>query len=112
MLPNTPDASDARTTGSWIAPLFSTLLTLPLGFFTLVVAMFSPMGCDSCGGAEADRFDAAFDVAFPLCTAGLLVSLGLLVAAWVPPRRAGLAVAAPLSVFVTLLVFLGVLGTW
>ncbi|MBB4979636.1 MULTISPECIES: hypothetical protein [Streptomyces] len=105
---NTPDAP---ATGSWIAPLFSTLLTLPLGLFALVFAMFSPMACDNCDGAEADRFDAAFEVAFPTLLVGLLVSLGLLIAAWIPPRRAGLAVAAPLTVVVTLLVFMGVLGT-
>ncbi|WP_030694046.1 hypothetical protein [Streptomyces globisporus] len=110
MLPNTPDALDAPATGSWIAPLFSTLLTLPLGFFALAFAMLSPMACDSCDGAEADRFDAAFKVAFPTFAVGLLVSLALLIAAWIPPRRAGLAVAAPPAVVVTLLVFMGLLG--
>ncbi|MGW8766136.1 hypothetical protein ACWGN5_26990 [Streptomyces sp. NPDC055815] len=110
-LPDTPAAPTAPATGSWIGPLFSTLLTLPLGFFTLLVAMLSPMGCDSCGEAEAHRFDAAFDVAYPTFLVGLLVSLGLLIAAWVPPRRAGFVVAAPLTVVLNLLVFLGLLGT-
>ncbi|WP_426403527.1 hypothetical protein ACN9M0_11020 [Streptomyces sp. R-07] len=116
-VPDTPDAPDttaavpdAPATGSWIAPLFSTLLTLPLGFFGLVFAMLSPMACDSCDRAEADRFQAAFEVAFPTLVVGLLVSLALLIAAWIPPRRAGFSVGAPLAVVVTLLVFMGLLG--
>jgi len=113
-LPDLPDLAldpAPRLTGGGIAAFVSTLITLPLGFVALVWVMFSPMACDSCGGAEADRFDAAFTIAFPVFMVGLLVSLGLLVAAWIPPRRAGFAVAAPLSVVVVLLVFFGILGT-
>ncbi|MGW5420393.1 hypothetical protein [Streptomyces sp. NPDC003943] len=107
---DTPEAAEVRVTGSWIPPFFSTLITLPLGFVALVFAMFSPMACDSCGGVEADRFEAGFRVAFPTFLVGLLVSLALLIAAWIPPRRTGFAVAAPLLVVVTLLVFAAFLG--
>ncbi|MFD7981010.1 hypothetical protein [Streptomyces sp. NPDC059071] len=109
---------DARVTGGWVAPLLSTVVTLPLGFLTLVYAMFSPMACDSCDSAAADRFEDSFKVAFPLAMAGLLVALVLLVTSWALPRRArhsarrvGLAVAAPVTVVVTALVFVGVLVT-
>ncbi|MFD0368431.1 hypothetical protein [Streptomyces sp. NPDC127114] len=110
-------ASETRASGTWIAPLFSTLLTLPVGFFAFVFAIFSPMSCDSCGKAEADRFDAAFDVAFPVFLVGLLVPLALLIAAWSLPRRtrytsrrALFAVTAPLAVVADLILFVGLLG--
>ncbi|WP_370412590.1 hypothetical protein [Streptomyces fradiae] len=109
---------DARVTGGWIAPLASTVVTLPLGFFALLYAGLSPMACDSCNGAEADRFDASFEVAFPVAMTGLLVALVLLITAWSLPRRArhaarrvGFAVAAPLTVVVTMIAFAALLDT-
>jgi hypothetical protein len=103
---------DAPVTGGWVAPLVSTVVTLPLGFLTLVYAMLSPMACDSCDGAAADRFDASFEVAFPTATVGLLVALVLLITSWSLPHRArrmGFALAAPLTVLVTAMAFAGLL---
>ncbi|XIE78415.1 hypothetical protein AB6O49_10205 [Streptomyces sp. SBR177] len=93
------------------------MVTLPLGFLTLVYAMLSPMACDSCDGEAADRFDASFEVAFPLAMTGLLLALALLVAAWSLPRRARhtprrilLAIAAPITTGLTWLTFLGLVA--
>ncbi|MET9951706.1 hypothetical protein ABZ135_09170 [Streptomyces sp. NPDC006339] len=114
----TSNDPDARATGAWIAPLVSTLVTVPLGLLTLFFAGLSPMACDSCNGAEADRFDASFAVAFPVVVTGLLVALGLLVTAWALPRRVrhsarrvGFALAAPATVVLAGMVFAGLLDT-
>ncbi|MET8504055.1 hypothetical protein ABZV60_05315 [Streptomyces sp. NPDC004787] len=96
---------------SWIPALLSTLVTLPLALVSLFYAGLSPMACDSCNGAEADRFDASFDLAFPLFGAGLLLAVVLLIAAWAPPRRPVLALAAPLTVVFSVLLFMGILDT-
>ncbi|MFI8822654.1 hypothetical protein [Streptomyces sp. NPDC053431] len=109
---------DAPVSGGWVAPLVSTVITLPLGFLTLAYTMLSPMACDSCDGADADRFDASFAVAFPTAMVGLLVSLVLLITSWAlprnarnVPRRIGFALAAPLTVVVTAMLFAGLLQT-
>ncbi|MEV6328772.1 hypothetical protein [Streptomyces sp. NPDC051909] len=109
---------EARVTGGWVAPLVSTLATLPLGFVALLYAGLSPMACDSCDEAEADRFDASFAVAFPTAMTGLLVALALLITSWALPRRArhvarrvGFALAAPLTVVITMIAFAALLDT-
>jgi hypothetical protein len=113
--PDAAHASDARETralGTWVPPLLSTLATLPLGYLALVFAMLSPMACDSCDGAERRRFDDTFMPAFWTVVGGLVLSLAVLVTAWVLPRRVRhtrrrvlLAVGAPLTVVATWLVF-------
>ncbi|MGW5420390.1 hypothetical protein [Streptomyces sp. NPDC003943] len=107
----TTNPAPAAPTGSWIPALLSTLVTLPLGLVSLFFAGLSPMACDSCNGAEADRFDDSFAIAFPLLGGGLILALVLLIAAWAPPRRPALALAAPLVVVVSALLFMGILDT-
>ncbi|MFG3345231.1 hypothetical protein ACGF1Z_09205 [Streptomyces sp. NPDC048018] len=109
---------DAPVTGGWVAPLVSTLLTLPMGLLALFFGGLSPMACDSCDGAEADRFDASFAVAFPLLWVGLLLALALLITSWAlprrrrnQPRRLGLALAAPATVVLATIVFAAILDT-
>ncbi|MCY0933030.1 hypothetical protein [Streptomyces sp. H34-S4] len=49
------------------------------------------MACDSCGDAASDRFDASYEIAFPVFRSGLLAVLLVLIAAWGLPwqRRHG-----------------------
>ncbi|MEL5961169.1 hypothetical protein AADR41_41535 [Streptomyces sp. CLV115] len=111
-----PDSTETtEITGSarhtWIASLISTVVTLPLAFFALVYSMLSPMACDSCSEADADRFDASFGPAWTVSCCGLLLALVILVASWVltrrrPPAAIGLAVAAPATVFFTWVAFM------
>ncbi|GGV96372.1 hypothetical protein GCM10015535_65760 [Streptomyces gelaticus] len=108
--PGSPDAPDSPR-HTWIASLISTVVTLPLAFFALVYSMLSPMACDSCSDADADRFDASFGPAWTVSCCGLLLSLVIMVASWVftrrrPPAAIGLAVAAPATVFFTWVAFM------
>ncbi|MFL6000087.1 MAG: hypothetical protein ACJ736_38380 [Streptomyces sp.] len=103
---------DDRATGAWVAPLLSTLLTLPACLLAYVVGGLSAMACDSCTAAEADRFGSSFDIAFPVLLGGLGFALFLLAAGWALPwergntaRRVGLALAAPGLVPVVYVVF-------
>jgi hypothetical protein len=96
---------DDRATGAWVAPLLSTLLTLPACLLAYVVGGLSVMACDSCAGPEADRFESSFGIAFPVLLAGLGIALFLVAAGWALPwerrnsaRRVALALAAPLMV--------------
>lgn len=106
------DQDTSRHPRAFLAPLLSTLVTLPTGLVAFFFAGLSPMACDSCNGADADRFDASFDTAFSTFTTGLLIVLGLLVACWALPwerrnaaRRVVLALVAPAAVVVDYLVF-------
>ncbi|MFF3783708.1 DUF983 domain-containing protein [Streptomyces sp. NPDC001933] len=114
---NVTDEAPVRTDSTdgprhtWIASLISTVVTLPLAFFALVYSMLSPMACDSCSEADADRFDASFGPAWTVSCCGLLLALVVLVASWVftrrrPPAAIGLAVAAPATVFFTWVAFM------
>ncbi|MFJ4781507.1 hypothetical protein [Streptomyces sp. NPDC088762] len=101
-----------RDRRAFIAPLASTVLTLPLAFLSLLYAGLSPMACDSCNGQTADAFDASFETAFPMFLAGLVTVLVLLVWCWALPwrthnaaRRVGIAVAAPAVVLLNAAVF-------
>ncbi|PCG82401.1 hypothetical protein CIB93_30260 [Streptomyces sp. WZ.A104] len=96
-----------------MAPLISTVVTLPLGLVALFFGGLTPMACDSCNGAEADRFDASFTVAWTVLWIGLLVALIVLIASWAVPhqvryaaRRVGLALAAPATAVVTFVAFM------
>ncbi|MYW63598.1 hypothetical protein GTY65_05835 [Streptomyces sp. SID8379] len=106
----------ARHARHWVAPVISSLVTLPAAFFAYVFASLMPMACDSCTEAEAARFDPSFDRAYTVFGWGLAVSLLLLVTAWLLPwqerfvaRRIGFAVAAPFAVGLTYLVFMGMI---
>ncbi|MEW2558237.1 hypothetical protein [Streptomyces griseorubiginosus] len=103
---------DDRATGAWVAPLVSTLLTLPACLAAWFFGGFSAMACDACDGTQADRFDSSFAVAFPMLLGGLGIALLLAAASWALPwerrntaRRLGLALAAPALVPVVYVVF-------
>lgn len=105
-----PDADRDRR--AYIAPLASTLLTLPLAFLSLLYAGLSPMACDSCATEAAHAFDASFETAWPVFWVGLLGTLALLVWCWALPwrtgnaaRRVGIALAAPALVLLNAAVF-------
>ncbi|MET9964019.1 hypothetical protein ABZ128_33920 [Streptomyces sp. NPDC006326] len=107
-----PDSPQAPHRRAFVAPLVSTLVTLPAALVSFFIVGLSPMACDSCNGAVADRFDASYEVAFSVFTAGLLVVLVLLVACWALPwqrrnaaRRVVLALCAPAAVVLDYLVF-------
>ncbi|MFG3409919.1 hypothetical protein [Streptomyces sp. NPDC048142] len=112
---STPAPGRAHTPGprAWIAPLVSTVVTLPMGLLALLFGGLSPMACDSCNGAAADRFDASFTTAWTVLWIGLLLALIPLIASWAVPhqvryaaRRVGLALAAPTTVVVTFVAFM------
>ncbi|MFI5830519.1 hypothetical protein ACIA6C_25285 [Streptomyces sp. NPDC051578] len=97
-----------------IAPIVTTLITLPLGLGAFGFAGLSPMACDSCNGEAARRFDDSFGTAFVVFQAGLVVALVLLVATWALPwqrrnaaKRVLLAALAPTAVLVAWLLFYG-----
>ncbi|MCM9081055.1 MULTISPECIES: hypothetical protein [Streptomyces] len=108
----TPDT--ARHPRAFVAPLVSTVLTLPLAAVAFFFVGLSPMACDSCGDAASDRFDASYGTAFASFGFGLLLVLAVLVAAWALPwqrrnaaARVWLAVVAPAAVVVDFAVFHG-----
>lgn len=109
MLDNLTDPRDSR---AWIAPLVSTLVTLPLAFFAFLFGGLSPMACDSCTEAESDRFDASFGPAWTVLCCGLVLSLILLMVAWALPwrrsraaRRILITFFAPATVLLTYVAF-------
>ncbi|WP_141206507.1 hypothetical protein [Streptomyces griseorubiginosus] len=104
---------DDRATGAWVAPLISTLLTLPACLAAWFLGGFSAMACDSCDGTQADRFDSSFAVAFSVLIGGLGTALLLAAASWALPwerrntaRRVGLALVAPVLVPCVYVVFM------
>ncbi|WP_353944796.1 hypothetical protein ABII15_26595 [Streptomyces sp. HUAS MG91] len=107
--------SQESVSRQWIAPLLSTLVTIPGAFFAHVFAGLSGMACDSCTAAQADRFEPSFDRALTVFGWGLALSLLVLVTAWVlpwqrrfAPWRIGLAVAAPFVVVFSCVAFGGI----
>ncbi|MEW2123701.1 hypothetical protein AB0891_08275 [Streptomyces sp. NPDC007259] len=104
--------TDDRPRHTWIASLISTVVTLPLAFLAMIYSMMAPMACDSCTDEPSDRFDASFDTAWTVSCAGLVLSLAVLLASWVctrsrPATAILLAVAAPVTVFLTWVLFMG-----
>ncbi|MFJ3878555.1 hypothetical protein ACIPW5_13960 [Streptomyces sp. NPDC090077] len=106
-----PDTRDRR---AFLAPLLSTVVTVPMGLLSLFYAGISPMACDSCGGEVADAFDASFNTAWPVFLGGLVVVLVVLLASWFLPwrrrnsgRRVVLALVAPGAVLFNTAVFYG-----
>ncbi|MFE0578297.1 MULTISPECIES: hypothetical protein [unclassified Streptomyces] len=111
-LPLTPDTD--RHPRAFVAPLVSTLLTLPMAALAFFFAGLAPMACDSCGGEVSARFDASYRIAFPVFGFGLVVVLAVLLSAWALPwrrrnaaTRVWLAVAAPAAVVLDFVVFNG-----
>jgi hypothetical protein len=101
-----------RVRRAWVAPLVSTVLTLPLGFFALVFGGLSPMACDSCDSAQSKRFDRSFEPAFTVLQVGIAVSVVLLTVGWCltgSDRYAGLrrlcVLLTPFTVLVAWAVF-------
>ncbi|NGN68908.1 hypothetical protein G5C51_34070 [Streptomyces sp. A7024] len=99
----------------WVAPVISTLLTLPAMVIAWFAATFSVMACDSCGSAEAEAFESSYDIAYPVFMIGLLVPLGLLITSYALPweprnqeKRVLFALLAPLSVVLLYLGFAGI----
>jgi hypothetical protein len=100
--------------GTWVAPLIATVVTLPAAFLAYVFGGLTPMACDACNGAEAERFTRGFDTAFTLLQVGLLASLALLLVSWGLPqternvvRRGVFAALAPSAVVLSLILFAG-----
>ncbi|MFE6911773.1 hypothetical protein [Streptomyces erythrochromogenes] len=109
-----PDAGTGRHPRAFVAPLVSTLLTLPMAAVAFFFVGLAPMACDSCGGAVSDRFDDSYNLAFPVFGFGLVVVLVVLLSAWALPWRRGnaaarvwLAVIAPAAVVLDFIVFHG-----
>ncbi|MFD3976559.1 hypothetical protein [Streptomyces cyaneofuscatus] len=103
----------ARDPRAWIAPLITTIVTLPMALVALFIGGLTPMACDSCDGTAADRFDASFGPAWTVLLVGLLLTLMALIASWATPwqlrnagPRVGLALAAPATVVVTFVAFM------
>ncbi|UTR82673.1 hypothetical protein [Streptomyces cavourensis] len=107
------DPAHAPDRRAWVAPLISTVVTLPAGLIALFIGGLTPMACDSCNGAAADRFDASFITAWTVLWIGLLAALVMLIASWAVPhrlrfaaRRVGLSLAAPVTTMVTFVAFM------
>ncbi|MFJ6855160.1 hypothetical protein ACIQM3_32350 [Streptomyces sp. NPDC091271] len=104
---------DPRSPHAWAGPLISTLVTLPAAALALFFGGLSPTACDSCDGAQADRFTDSFDAAWAVLCTGLVLSLIVLVASWSPPwrqrqaaARVLLSLAAPAVVLTAYVAFM------
>lgn len=112
---STPATDPAHTPAprAWVAPLVSTLVTLPMGLVALFIGGLSPMACDSCNGAAAEGFHDSWTTAWTVLCIGLVLALIVLIATWAVPhqlryaaRRVGLALAAPATVMVAFVAFM------
>lgn len=70
---------------AWIAPLISSVVTVPSGLLALVYGALSPMECGSCNGAVADRFHDSYMTAWTVLCIGLVLALIVLIATWAVP---------------------------
>ncbi|WDG30539.1 hypothetical protein N7925_20470 [Streptomyces sp. CA-278952] len=98
---------------AWIAPVISSVVTVPSGLLALLYGALSPMECGSCGGTVADRFHDSWTTAWTVLWIGLVLALIVLVATWAVPhqlryaaRRVGLALAAPTTATVAFVAFM------
>ncbi|WP_372352865.1 hypothetical protein [Streptomyces sp. KL116D] len=110
-----PAVRPAPRSRQWVAPLVSSLVTLPAALVAWAVAGLSPMACDACTDAQVARFEPSYERAFTVFGWGLTISLLVLATAWLLPweerfaaRRTGFAAVAPFAVLVTYLVFAGI----
>jgi hypothetical protein len=116
--PNTPSTQSTWSTPSgparraWVGPLVATVLTLPVSFFAFVFAGLAPMACDSCDGAEADRFTRGFDSAYTVFQVGVGAAFVLLLVSWCLPWSERnvvpgwvLALLPPLTALFSVLIF-------
>ncbi|MFD7280091.1 hypothetical protein ACFV80_24330 [Streptomyces sp. NPDC059862] len=113
MVDNRPNAAVPRP---WIAPLISTVITLPASLLALFFGGLTPMACDACNGVEAERFDQSFEIAFTVLQIGLALSFVLLLVSWCllwneqnAIRRGAFAALAPCTVLVAVVFFLGLI---
>ncbi|MFG2138945.1 hypothetical protein [Streptomyces sp. NPDC048650] len=111
---STLDRGAERDPNAWIAPLIATLLTVAAGSFAAVVAMFSPMVCDSCSAPELDRLETLFS----LYVLSMLIPVVLLIVDWALPwrrrhsvTRIVVAALAPCSVVALVVLYIGLLGS-
>ncbi|CAM5522431.1 hypothetical protein SRIMHP_40410 (plasmid) [Streptomyces rimosus subsp. rimosus] len=107
-----PSAPDARASGAWIAPLVSTIVTLPIALFFFGLVGLSAMACDSCGGEEAQRYSHSVTQGVVGLLLGLVVAGVFLAVSWVLPwrqrnaaRRTVFAVLAPCILGLSCVVF-------
>ncbi|WP_406123195.1 hypothetical protein [Streptomyces sp. NBC_00989] len=98
--------------GTWVGPLVATVVTLPAALVAYIIGGLSPMACDACDGAEAERFTRRFDTAFTLLQVGILASVALLLVSWGLPqteqniaRRRVFAALAPGTVVLSVILF-------
>lgn len=113
-LPDPAAAPAERDPRAWLAPLLSSLVTVPLMLVSLFFAGLSQMACGACAETELDRFDPSFETAFDVLRYGLLLPVALLLASWFLPwrrrhaaTRIVLAVLAPFTVAGPALAFAG-----
>ncbi|MET7370631.1 hypothetical protein ABZS61_33170 [Streptomyces sp. NPDC005566] len=109
---DTSDLLDTRAPRSWVSPLVSTVVTLPGAALALFFGGLSPMACDSCDGAQEDRFTHSFDSGWAVLCTGLVLALAVLVVSWILPSRQRhaanrvlLAVTAPAVVLCAFIAF-------
>ncbi|WP_235980707.1 hypothetical protein [Streptomyces albidus (ex Kaewkla and Franco 2022)] len=107
-------APDAPARYAWVAPLVSTLLTVPAAVLALFFVGISQMACDGCGEPDQNRFDASFETAFAVFVYCLAAPAVLLVLSWLLPwqhryaaRRLVFALAAFFAVPFLYSLFLG-----
>ncbi|MFI0242413.1 hypothetical protein [Streptomyces sp. NPDC016845] len=107
-------AQQAQATRQWIAPLLSSVVTIPAALFAWFYAGLAPMACDSCTDAQAAAFDPSYERAYTVFGWGLTISLLILATAWLLPweerfeaRRTGFAALAPMALLATVLTFAG-----
>ncbi|MFC9911874.1 hypothetical protein [Streptomyces sp. NPDC127197] len=60
------------------------MITLPASFLAFFFGGLTPIACDSCNGAEAERFNQSFDTAFAVLQMGLAASSTWLPVSWWP----------------------------
>jgi hypothetical protein len=99
--------NDCDTRARWsarIATGISTVLTIPVALYAVAFAGMSQMACDSCFGAEADRFYASHHTAMVVLLWGLAFTGVLLLASGFLPAkgrcltaRVTCAIVAPLA---------------
>ncbi|MFE6766274.1 hypothetical protein [Streptomyces sp. NPDC057689] len=102
-----------RRRKTWIAPLISTIVTPPLAFYTWVLGVFASVACEACSEAENHGFATSFNTGWILFLCGLALAFLTMVASWVfaqrrPVTTVLLALAAPVTVFLSCALFMAV----